>query len=510
MRASTGYVGALARAGKFVVRNCRRITEGVLGRPFRNGLIAFGSWPLLPTAIQHAEQGIGAAILGVAILGGGRQSLPSLGSVVKFRVRVFRVRRRFRKVIGRNAAISKPISALDTIGNPTKVPGGKDVPSLMRFGRFYRGRYVPLGPRRTPFGMIVTVDGSSVGAVVTAFASESAVIGGSFGALQVETRANHPFPHLTDMSITFQDPFKKTIPFRSLPAPTLANHVVVGLDRNHHAIEQSLWLPHLAVGESGSGKSSWAHVVIAGALAQNIPLRLWVFDPKTGVEFWEYEQAAYRYTRSPYLWVEMLRELIEMMQWKLDRIRGHRRFVDIMDPEFGLDMLIIDELLAIPNFVDDNDKLNRIKVMVEGRARLLKPSQAMSHMLSQQRAAGMTTTALSQVGDKAQLKNGLRDMFPKKTVFRVASDEVATMLGYKASTYPAHELPQGQENSGRGFCETPRGKSSFRAAFLTDAERLGVAQEVERWSIYYRSLEGRLSESEAKAHAYQTRNQVPA
>jgi hypothetical protein len=390
-------------------------------------------------------------------------------------------------VIGTNAAISKALTAHDVNGNPTKSPG-KEVPKLRRWGRFFRGRYVPLKPRWTPSGMVVTMDGRNIGAIAAAFEAEAGIIAGSFGAFAAEVHKHHIFQELTVMSLTFEDPFAETIPFKSLPAPSSPEMVVVGIDRDHEPVEQSLWLPHLAVGEMGSGKSSWAHVMIAGVVELNLPLRLWVFDPKGGVEFYDYERAAYRYVKSPYLWVDMLRELIETMQDKLDRIRGLRREVDTSDPAFGIDLVVIDEILSISNFVDDKDNRNQVKVTLDGQTRKLKPSDAFNHLLSQQRAAGMCTVALSQMGGKDNIKN--RDLFPEKTIFHVASDEVVTMLGFSAKNHRAHEIPPGREFSGVGYCKTARGVVNFRAGFLTGPERAVVADRVEEWTDFFRLRKG--------------------
>jgi hypothetical protein len=440
-----------------------------------------------------AALGVGAAVKPGSRAGRGRAELPSVRVVIKRRWQLRRIRKRWRKAIGENGQLKVTLRMEDVAHTPHRTPGTVVTPRLLGWWGspwYDLSQFGQWRPRMTYAGWVLYANGNNIGAVPAAFQQEVHHMQGTWGARGVTAEPAISDVSITKLSVALDDPFEKTIPYYSLPAPSKPKHVVLGRDEDGDPVEKKLWQPHLVVGDQGSGKSSLAHATIAGVLDLGVPFRLWVFDPKQ-LEFTEYEDAAYRYVRSPFKWVAFLQDICNAMQAKLELMRGKHRECPWDDPAYGVDLVIIDELLSVFNFTDDKDKSQWVKIVVDDESMRVPPSKALRHLLSQCRAAAVIPIALCQLSQKDKLAD--RDLYPQISMLRVPADEVVSTLGYSAKEHPAHEIPADEAFSGIGWTKTIHGPKKFRGGFLTNEERAANAPRVGHWTAFYRNQTGRLA-----------------
>ncbi|WP_067975920.1 FtsK/SpoIIIE domain-containing protein [Mycolicibacter icosiumassiliensis] len=212
----------------------------------------------------------------------------------------------------------------------------------------------------------------------------------------------------------------------AVPMPTPATEVDLGAVRVGVTESRRWWtLPvlgqHLLVaGATGAGKGSVLWSLIAG-LAPQVKtgrVRLWVIDPKGGMEL---GAGAPLFTRFCYHTgqptVELLRQLVELMHARAARLRGHTR---LHNPTVGepLYVVIIDEIAALTAYVSDR----KLRAEIEHLLGLL---------LSQGRAVGISVVAAVQ--DPAKDTLPVRQLFTVRIGLRMTeATQTAMVLGQGA------------------------------------------------------------------------------
>ncbi|WP_057003420.1 FtsK/SpoIIIE domain-containing protein [Mycobacterium kyorinense] len=212
----------------------------------------------------------------------------------------------------------------------------------------------------------------------------------------------------------------------TVPMPTPATAVDLGAVRVGVTESRRWWtLPvlgqHVLVaGATGAGKGSVLWSLIA-ALAPDVKsgrVRLWVIDPKGGMEL---GAGAALFTRFCYdtgaSTVELLRELVELMQARAARLRGHTR-LHSPTPAEPLYVVIIDEIAALTAYVTDR----KLRAEIE---------QLLGLLLSQGRAVGISVVAAVQ--DPAKDTLPVRQLFTVRIGLRMTeATQTAMVLGQGA------------------------------------------------------------------------------
>jgi len=189
----------------------------------------------------------------------------------------------------------------------------------------------------------------------------------------------------------------------------------------------------LLVGATGAGKSSviWALLHAAGPSIASGVVRVWVVDPKGGMELAAGQPMFTRFchgdttdgTSHEVAYAELLEDAVTVMRNRQARLRGVTRLhtPTVAEP---LVLVVVDELAALTSYVTDRDAKRRI-------------SAALSLLLSQGRAVGVSVVAAIQDPRKETLPS--RDLFPTRVGLRmVDGDQVDMVLGDGARRRGAH------------------------------------------------------------------------
>lgn len=377
------------------------------------------------------------------------------------------------------AKLFETVHIEESLHSVRSTPGGRKVPKLKRWGR--------ARIRRTPCGMVLTVDGSNIGAGIDAFRGEqSVVLKAKWHALDIDVMVHPRRPYWTTLRLIFTDPFASVIRPSQLPPPPLppTGMCTVGKDSDGNWVSKDARLSNLIAGAPGSGKSSENWALLYDLERQGIPFRVRVYDPKGGQEFFDLAQRAYRYESDATKWCEFLEEAIAGMAAQQASLKeaGKRKWVPGHE-EWPLDVMIIDELVTVIAMMAGAKNV----VTINGHK--VPALKAFLVFLSQQRAAGYTTIANTQLTQKEAI-GLIRDLFAYVTCLRVGSDEmVKTVLG-DPKTYPAHQIPVGDNFAGIGYMADPGSGQAvkYRAFYLDDTERGQLAERIAVWSAKYREL----------------------
>jgi hypothetical protein len=383
------------------------------------------------------------------------------------------------------AKLYETVHIEESLHSLRSTPGGRKVPRLKRWGRA-RIRY-------TPCGLVLTVDGSRIGAGVDAFEGEQAlVLKSKWRALDIAVAPSARLPYLTELRVIFTDPFADIIRPSQLPAPPLPPTGVctIGKDSDGRWVAKDARRASLIAGSPGAGKSSECWALLHELVRQQLPFRVRVYDPKGGQEFFDLADKAYRYEANPTAWCAFLEEALAAMAAQQASLKaaGHRKWtpqVSKLAPltigeQWPLDVMIIDELVTVIAMMAGAEN----KVTINGKK--VPALKAFLVYLSQCRAAGFTVIACTQLTQKEAI-GLIRDLFAYVTCLRVGSDEmVKTILG-NPKTYPAHQIPVGDAYAGIGYMQDLKTGQpiKYRAFYLEDDERAEVANQIEWWSRKY-------------------------
>jgi S-DNA-T family DNA segregation ATPase FtsK/SpoIIIE len=425
--------------------------------PGRSTALAVAVTATTPATLREVTGVVvgGCAAIGMRSLAGGgwQMSQPSLHEIAKFRKRRNLVRRRWVAVMADCALAKASVN-----GTPDK------------------RRPLARKITREALGVAVLVDGSRVSAGPDAFGAVADKLRAGFKCKTVKIEPAGPNVLL---HLRYEEPrhFSQPISATSLPPSRRPLHVTVGLDEDGQPVEKDLRLPHLFIGAQGAGKSSEMWVILHRLLASGTPVRLWVFDPKGGMEFALLEKVAWRYEDKAPSWPLFLEHASRAMSAKRAALRSQGiHELTTFTEEFPLDVMVIDELLTA---IAHGKGANR-KTKVDGAA--IQTEDAFTLYLSTARAAGGTALAASQLMQKENIGT-VRDLFSHITCLRVASPEIAAMALGSAKLYPAHQLPSARHLAGQAYAASPDGRVvKYRGAYPNDALRRQVARRVGVWT----------------------------
>lgn len=217
---------------------------------------------------------------------------------------------------------------------------------------------------------------------------------------------------------------------------------------------------HLVAGSTGAGKGSVLQALIS-AMAPDVKsgrVRLCVIDPKGGMELGSGEPMFSFFSHDATgKTVELLRELVNLMHERANRLRGHIRLhtPTTADPLF---VIIIDEIAALTAYVTDR----KVKAEIE---------QLLGLLLSQGRAVGISVVGAIQDPSKDALP--LRQLFTVRIGLRMTeSSQTAMILGQGARDAGAECELISDATPGVGYVmiEGTAQPVRVRAFWVTDAD----------------------------------------
>lgn len=223
----------------------------------------------------------------------------------------------------------------------------------------------------------------------------------------------------------------------------------------------------LVAGATGAGKGSvvWSILVgLAPAVHAGV-VRLWVIDPKGGMEFGAATALFDRFvhtTGTPT--VELLRAAAALVQERADRYRGVTRshVATTVEPQV---VVVIDELASLTAYETDR------KVAAE-------TIQLLSLILSQGRAVGVTVVAAAQDPSKDVLT--MRQLFPTRIGLRLTeATQVDMVLGQGARTAGAlcDQIPDALPGVGYQIEDGTARPLRARAYHVTDTDIRALADQ---------------------------------
>ena len=193
---------------------------------------------------------------------------------------------------------------------------------------------------------------------------------------------------------------------------------------------------------TGAGKSYSTHAIIAGFIHAGIPLELWVYDHKGGVEFGQYEPYVHEATSSPLFTVkayeqesgkdiDLLKRMTEARKERMAVVKASGKRYHVVTPEHPIVLFVCDEFFGLhPKLIEK--KAGHVKYL--------------HHLLSEGRAGGYAMVACTQqatvnlMGDYRGLidyRFGLRTKTKEQTVAIFGTQDVADLA-------PAHRISRKQ------------------------------------------------------------------
>lgn len=325
--------------------------------------------------------------------------------------------------------------------------------------------------RLIEYGVETTVMLGAVGKSVTDLRRVTERLESIFAAERMKVRKTGP--GVAAVQFLHTDPLAEPVSAELLPAARSRTGVVTRIDEDGHGVELDAGLSHLVIGAPGSGKSTDAWALLWALQQTGIPVRLRMFDPKRQ-EFARLEHAAYEYANDLAKWPLFLSHAVAALQTRQSILgrRGWQKLTRYTDQD-PLDLLIVDELLAITKMRSAN---------VDVRGMQMRADDALELLASQGRAAGFAILGLAQLAQKEVLGQ-VRDLFGYATCLRVppqAAEMVNVVLGDGAAEYyPAQEIPAGTRSAGVGYTRTESGLIvRTRGGVLTPEQQAQVVERV--------------------------------
>ncbi|MBN9158406.1 FtsK/SpoIIIE domain-containing protein [Microbacterium sp.] len=279
--------------------------------------------------------------------------------------------------------------------------------------------------------------------------------------------ATTPAPGWIVLTVRTRDHLATPIPLPA-PAATDLEAVTIGVTEDGMPWVVQVAGRHLLVaGATGAGKGSVVWSILAG-LAPAVHagvVRLWVIDPKGGMEFGAATALFDRFvhtTGTPTL--ELLRDTAALVQERADRYRGVTRAhaATTVEPQV---VVVIDELASLTAYETDR------KVAAE-------TIQLLSLVLSQGRAVGVTVIAAAQDPSKDVLS--MRQLFPTRIGLRLTeATQVDMALGQGARTAGAlcDQIPDSLPGVGYQIEDGTARPLRARAFHVTDPDIRALADQ---------------------------------
>ncbi|GGK38162.1 hypothetical cell division FtsK/SpoIIIE protein [Pilimelia terevasa] len=266
-------------------------------------------------------------------------------------------------------------------------------------------------------------------------------------------------PRLITLVLIRRDPLTAVV--APLPVPSVPDFTRLGLGLCEDLALYRLRLlaTHvLIVGATRAGKGSviWSLIrSVAAGVASGL-VRLWVIDPKGGMELALGEDMFTRYEDSDFVaMADLLDDAIGEMNRRKTRLRGKVR-VHTPTTDEPLILIVIDELAALLAYLQDNRLRDRI-------------TQSMAVLLCQGAGLGVLVVGATQDPRKEVLS--LRDLFPTRIALRLNEADHVDMslgLGARGRGAVADHIPRSMAGTGYVVVEHRPEPVRLRFSFIDD------------------------------------------
>ncbi|MEU7679725.1 FtsK/SpoIIIE domain-containing protein [Micromonospora taraxaci] len=314
------------------------------------------------------------------------------------------------------------------------------------------------------------------GQILTDYAEVAERLAKTFGATDCRVRSHKRNRRQIVLWFLVDDPLTKVVP-PIAPADSVdLKALTVALREDGLMYRLRLLGTHLLIaGATGAGKGSvlWSIIAALGPGIRSGLVQVWALDPKGGMEL-----AAGRRLFAKFCYggddtigwesafAEVLDEAVERMRSRQATMRGFSRLhKPTVDEPFIV--LVVDELASLTAYVTDRDLKRRI-------------AAALSLLLSQGRAAGVTVVGALQDPRKEVLP--FRDLFPTRLALRLAeAGQVGLVLaeGARARGARCDEIPESLPGVGYVGIDGEAEPVRVRFPFHSDDD---VAELVELYS----------------------------
>lgn len=394
-------------------------------------------------AVYGWQAGVSAALIGVVLLAGWWFGHPASFRAVTFA----RIRARYRRAKYRGRWAS--VCALN--GLAPVLDGTPLIPRLRKV-RVY------------PTVDMLTVD-MVTGQTLADWAGKCDAL--AHGWRVPTVTATSPAPGAVILTVRTRDHLAAPIPLPA-PARTDLEAVTIGVTEDGAPWTVRVAGRHILVaGATGAGKGSVVWSLLAGlapAVAAGV-VRLWVIDPKGGMEFGAATALFDRFvhtTGAPT--VQLLRDAAALVQERAGRYRGQTRThtATTIEPQI---VVVVDELASLTAYETDR------KIASE-------TTQLLSLVLSQGRAVGVTVIAAAQDPSKDVLT--MRQLFPTRIGLRVTeATQVDMVLGQGSRTAGAlcDQIPDALPGVGYQIEDGTTRPLRARAFHVTDPDIHALATQ---------------------------------
>ncbi len=279
----------------------------------------------------------------------------------------------------------------------------------------------------------------------------------AFGARSCQARTIGRRPGYVQLVVGRIDPLAPVV---VLPAPKTVDlaAVPVGIREDGAPWTVRLRRSHtLVAGATGAGKGSvlWSLIRGLGPAVRAGLVKLWVLDPKGGMELAAGGPLFDRFAHdSAAAMAEVLEDAVEVMQARARRLRGVTRLHEPSADE-PLIVVLVDELASLTAYAERDDR-RRI-------------GAALSLLLSQGRAVGVVVVAALQDPRKEVLP--FRDLFPTRIALALVEAEQTDLVlgrGARARGADCSRIPLTTPGIGWVWCDGENEPTRVRAGWVSD------------------------------------------
>jgi S-DNA-T family DNA segregation ATPase FtsK/SpoIIIE len=278
-----------------------------------------------------------------------------------------------------------------------------------------------------------------------------------FGARSCQVRTLVRRPGYVQLAVGRIDPL---VPVVTLPAPETVDlgAVPVGVREDGQPWTARLRGSHtLVAGATGAGKGSvlWSLIRGLGPGVRDGLVKLWVLDPKGGMELAAGAPLFDRFAHdTAAAMAAVLEDAVGVMQTRAARLRGVTRLHEpsIAEP---LIVVLVDELASLTAYAEREDR-RRI-------------GAALSLLLSQGRAVGVVVVAALQDPRKEVLP--FRDLFPTRIALALVEAEQTDLVlgrGARARGADCSRIPLTAPGIGWVWCDGENEPTRVRAGWVSD------------------------------------------
>jgi S-DNA-T family DNA segregation ATPase FtsK/SpoIIIE len=296
------------------------------------------------------------------------------------------------------------------------------------------------------------------------FGKRADMLAHTFGKLACQVRIAGP--GRIHLDFTRRDALAAVVP--ALPVPKAPHLEALPIGRREDGEPWTVRLrgSHVLIaGTTGSGKGSvlWSIVRALGPHLRDGLVRLWVLDPKGGMELAAGQPLFHRFAcETAEGLAELLEDAVAEMRARAARLRGVTRLHKPTTDE-PLIVVVVDELAALTAYAE--------------RAETKRMSAALSLLLSQGRAVGVVVVAALQDPRKEVLP--FRDLFPIRIALSLVEPAQTDMVlgpGARDRGADCSRIPLTRPGTGWVWCDGEPEPVRVRAGWVTDLDIEAMGQ----------------------------------